>query len=172
MTRKYVIAACVILAVAGIAIFSIRSQPIPAGAKATSIMVEKNKHLMIVYSNGDVLRVYHVSLGRGHISAKQREGDNRTPEGRYIIDSKNAHSTFYKSLHISYPSAQDIAHARLQGVPPGGAVMIHGLRNDLKWLGSLHRLRDWTKGCIAITDAEMDELWPLVDAGTPIEIKP
>jgi len=108
--------------------------------------------------------------GRGDDDAKQQQGDNRTPEGHYIIDGKNEHSQFHKSLHISYPSPQDVAHAKSQGLSPGGAVMIHGLRNDLKWLGRLHLLIDWTQGCIAVTNNELDEIWRVVPMSTPIEI--
>jgi murein L,D-transpeptidase YafK len=104
--------------------------------------------------------------------AKEREGDNRTPEGNYLIDSKSSDSQFYKSLHISYPSAEDIARAKANGYSPGGAVLIHGLRNDLKWIGRLHVLKDWTRGCIAVTNEELDEIWRVVPIGTPIEIKP
>lgn len=156
---------------AGIVWMEIAASPLPPNAKATSIVVEKSKHLMTVYSHNVVLRTYHVSLGRSDSAAKQQEGDNRTPEGHYIIDAKNAQSPYYKSLHISYPSVDDLVRAKAQGVSPGGAVMIHGLRNDLKWLGPLHRFKDWTRGCVAVTDTEMDEIWQMVDVGTPIEIR-
>lgn len=167
---KWFVAVGVLLVVTTIISAVAVPSSIPADAKATLILVEKNKHLMTLYAGDKVLGVYHVSLGRGDGAAKQREGDNRTPEGRYVIDAKNAKSAYYKSLHISYPSTKDIARAKSQGVSPGGAVMIHGLRNDLKWLGPMHRFKDWTRGCVAVTNSEMDELWQMVEVGTQIEI--
>jgi len=142
-----------------------------ADAKATKIVVEKHHHRMTLYENNNVLRVYRVALGRGDSSAKQYEGDNRTPEGWYVIDGKNNTSQFYKSLHISYPSPQDVVRAKTQSRSPGGAVLIHGLRNDLGWIGRLHVLKDWTRGCIGVTNDELDEIWRLVHVGTPIEIR-
>ncbi|MES1196160.1 MAG: L,D-transpeptidase family protein [Steroidobacter sp.] len=168
---KRIAVSCVLLILAAVAWSLSATASLPEDVRATLIVVEKKKHLMTLYSSNAVLHVYHVALGRGDGSAKQREGDNRTPEGHYVIDAKNEHSAFYKSMHISYPSPENIVRARSQGVSPGGAVMIHGLRNDLKWLGPLHRLKDWTRGCIAVTDSEMDELWQMVNVGTPIEIK-
>jgi murein L,D-transpeptidase YafK len=104
--------------------------------------------------------------------AKVREGDNRTPEGRYIIDSRNAQSTFHRALHVSYPSAADRARACAEGYKPGGDIMIHGMRNGFGWLGRAHRLFDWTRGCIAVTNDEIDEIWRVVPDGTPIKIQP
>ena len=96
----------------------------------------------------------------------------RTPEGHYLIDSRNAASSYHKALHISYPNADDRERAARLGVAPGGAVMIHGLPNGKDWLGPTHRLYDWTLGCIAVTDSEIDEIWNLVPVGTPVEIRP
>jgi len=169
--KKYIIIAGVLLA--GVAIWCVAGcrGSLPDDVKATKIVVQKRRHLMTLYADNAVLRAYHVALGRGDGAAKQREGDDRTPTGKYIIDARNGNSRFYKSLHISYPSPEDIARARFNGVSPGGAVMIHGLRNDLKWVGRFHVLKDWTRGCIAVTDEEMDEIWSVVPVGTPIEIK-
>jgi murein L,D-transpeptidase YafK len=100
------------------------------------------------------------------------ERDARTPEGRYLIDSRNVASAYHKALHISYPNADDRKRAAKLGVSPGGAVMIHGLPNGKGWLGGAHRLYDWTLGCIAVTDQEIDEIWNLVPTGTPVEIRP
>ena len=169
---KTIIASCAALILAVLIWGNSSSQSLANNVTATLVVVEKQKHVMTLYAHDNILRTYHVSLGRGDDSAKQREGDNRTPEGQYIIDAKNDHSQFYKALHISYPSKGDIGRAKTGGYSPGGAVMIHGLRHDLAWLGSLHRLRDWTRGCIAVTNAEMDEIWNVVPVGTPIEIKP
>ncbi|HEX2584596.1 MAG TPA: L,D-transpeptidase family protein [Steroidobacteraceae bacterium] len=148
------------------------SASLPTGVRATKIVVDKSRHVMTLYANDTVLKTYQVALGRGDGMAKEREGDNRTPEGNYLIDSKSSDSQFYKSLHISYPSAENIARAKANGYSPGGAVLIHGLRNDLKWIGRLHVLKDWTRGCIAVTNEELDEIWRVVPIGTPIEIKP
>jgi murein L,D-transpeptidase YafK len=123
-------------------------------------------------AGGKVIRTYKVSLGRGGLSPKEREGDARTPEGHYTIDARNASSHYYKALHISYPSAEDRNRASKQGVSPGGAIMIHGLPNGMGWIGAAHRLYDWTLGCIAVTDQEIDEIWNLVPVGTPVEIRP
>jgi len=111
-------------------------------------------------------------LGRGGLAPKEREGDARTPEGYYIIDAKYAASHYHKALHVSYPNAEDRARAAKMGVSPGGAIMIHGLPNGEGWLGAAHRLYDWTLGCIAVTDEEIDEIFTLVPVGTPVEIRP
>src|SRR3546814_6719067 len=100
-----------------------------------------------------------------------QRGDNRTPEGEYVLGGRNAGSRFYKSIHISYPNEADRISARERGVNPGGSIMIHGVPPDLTDLGADHRLWDWTNGCIAVTNGEMDEIWNLVDSGTPIEIR-
>lgn len=122
--------------------------------------------------NGAVLKTYKVALGTQPVGRKEREGDHKTPEGDYVIDSKVAQSRFHLALHISYPNAEDRERARKLGVNPGGAVEIHGLENKYEWLGPLHRQVDWTDGCIAVTNAEIDEIWSLVPAGTPVEIRP
>lgn len=115
---------------------------------------------------------YKVALGSEPVGPKSREGDHRTPEGVYVLDSRSPNSHFYKSLHISYPNAKDTAAAKKLGVSPGGDIMLHGLPKKYAWLGKAHTLHDWTDGCIAVTDEEMDEIWKLVRVGTPIEIKP
>lgn len=140
--------------------------------KADSILILKKDHVMELLAGGKVIRTYEVALGRGGLEPKQREGDDRTPEGHYTIDSRNAASRFYKALHISYPDAEDRKRAAKLGVPPGGAIMIHGLPNGMAWLGPTHRMYDWTAGCVAVTDGEIDEIWDLVPVGTPVEIRP
>lgn len=144
----------------------------PAETKADSILILKHEHLLELLSHGKVIRTYKVALGTGGLSPKNLEGDGRTPEGRYIIDSRNAHSAYHKSLRISYPNAEDSKRAARRGVRPGGAIMIHGLPNGKGFIGSVHRLYDWTLGCIAVTDSEIDEIWNLVPNGTPVEIRP
>jgi len=139
--------------------------------KADRILVIKSAHTMTLYAHGKVLKVYHVWLGRGPGKAKQKQGDNETPEGTYTIIGRNEHSIAHLSLHISYPSAADRERARKLGVDPGGNIMIHGLPNGYNWNPS-QELGDWTYGCIALPNAEMDEVWKLVAIGTPIEIRP
>lgn len=118
------------------------------------------------------LKTYRISLGGQAVGPKQRQGDHKTPEGNYIVDRRNSNSRFYRSLHISYPTPEQRAEAEKAGLDPGGDIMVHGLPNGFGWLGSLHRSPDWTDGCIAVTDKEMDEIWSAVDDGTPIEIRP
>jgi len=115
-----------------------------------------------------VIRTYRISLGGDPIDPKSRQGDHKTPEGVYVLDFRNAHSRFYKAIHISYPSNRD----RAEGVSPGGDVFLHGLPNGFGYIGSAHRLKDWTDGCIAVTNDEIDEIWKIVPDGTPIEIRP
>ena len=146
--------------------------PLPANARADLIVVEKSKRLLTLYSHGVALRSYHVALGRGSSGAKERKGDKRTPEGRYVIDARNSNSAFHRALHVSYPSAADRARARAEGNEPGGDVMIHGTRNGFSWLGRAHRMFDWTRGCVAVTNDEIDEIWRVVPDGTAIEFRP
>lgn len=148
------------------------SAPAPGTEKADSILILKNQHLMELVARGRVIRTYKVALGRGGLKPKEREGDKLTPEGRYVIDSRNDHSGFYRALHISYPNTEDRRHATQLGVAPGGAIMMHGIKNGYGWLGAAHRSLDWTAGCVAVTDGEIDEVWDLVPVGTPVEIRP
>ena len=143
-----------------------------ARAESTALLVDKSERKLFVFSGPRVARIYSVSLGKNPIGAKARRGDGRTPEGSYVIDAKNGSSKFHRALHISYPSPADRARSAAAGADPGGDIMIHGLRSGLGWVGPLHRIFDWTDGCIALTDAEMDELWKSVPIGTPIEIRP
>ena len=121
---------------------------------------------------GKTIRRYRVALGFSPERHKEREGDGRTPEGHYTIDSRNEHSAYYKALHVSYPNDEDRKRAARLGVSPGGAIMIHGLPTGKGWIGAAHRMYDWTLGCIAVTDEEMDEIWKMVPVGTPVEIRP
>ena len=111
-------------------------------------------------------------MGRNSESAKTREGDSKTPEGIYKIDSRNEKSAYHLALHISYPNEKDKKRAKELGVSPGGNIMIHGIKNGLGWVGRFHTLFDWTKGCIAVTNKEMEEIYRLVPNGTIVEIKP
>ena len=139
---------------------------------ADRVLVLKKDRTLQLLSQGKVIKTYKVALGGDPVGPKTRQGDHKTPEGVYVLDRRNAHSQFYKSIHISYPSQRDRADARKQGVSPGGDVFVHGLPNGYGAVGAAHRLKDWTDGCIAVTDEEIDEIWQSVPDGTPIEIRP
>jgi murein L,D-transpeptidase YafK len=140
--------------------------------RADSILIFKKDHVMELLAGGKVIRTYKVALGSGGLAPKECEGDGRTPEGHYVIDSRNEHSEYHKALHVSYPNPEDRKRAAKRGVSPGGAIMIHGLPNGKGWIGAAHRAMDWTLGCVAVTDQEIDEVWKLVPVGTPVEIRP
>jgi murein L,D-transpeptidase YafK len=144
----------------------------PADNRANLIVVEKSARRMTLLRDGQVLKTYEVALGSAPSGHKQQEGDGRTPEGAYAIEFKNARSRFHLALRISYPNAADRASAQRRGVAPGSDIMIHGLPNGHGWLAGLHLWHDWTDGCIAVTDWQVDEIWPLVDVGTTVEIRP
>lgn len=144
---------------------------LPTNARADAIVIDKTAHTMTLYQEGQALRTYAVSLGSGGLEAKQREGDKRTPEGTYRIDSRNPRSSYHLSLHISYPDAQDVAAAQARGENAGSDIMIHGLRNGLGWFGTLHRKFDWTAGCIAVTNQEIEEIWRVVADNAVVEIR-
>lgn len=161
-----ILIAAAILALAGVLY---AATPAP---EIDRVIVYKQQRKLVLMSHGKEIKAYRVALGGSPVGAKQREGDNRTPEGSYVIDYQNPKSRFYKSFHISYPNAQDRAAAQKLGVKPGGDIMIHGLPKEYAWVGEAHVLHDWTAGCIAVTNHEMDEIWSLLKIGTPIEIKP
>ena len=140
--------------------------------KADQAIVIKSQRTLTLLSHGKVLRTYKVALGGFRVGTKEQQGDHKTPEGQYTLDRRNAKSRFYKSIHVSYPNEQDKQKASQRGVSAGGDIMIHGLPNGFGWLGSTHRALDWTDGCVAVTNEEMDEIWELVPDGTPIEIRP
>jgi murein L,D-transpeptidase YafK len=131
------------------------------------VVVNKGRREMLLLSGDSVVRSYRIALGREPAGHKEREGDGRTPVGRYTIDRRNRQSKYHLALHISYPNAADLERARARGEEPGGDIMIHGVKP-----GAAHPESDWTQGCIAVTDAEMDDIWELVPDGTPIEIHP
>jgi murein L,D-transpeptidase YafK len=143
--------------------------PLPALATADKVLVVKRERKLYLLEGNKVLKTYSVSLGTAPFGRKTREGDHRTPEGKYVLDWHNPNSDYYKSIHISYPNAKDLAHARRLGIAPGGDLFIHGQPNNFAGPGK--EPGDWTEGCIAVTDAEMDEIWRAVPDGTPIEIK-
>jgi murein L,D-transpeptidase YafK len=136
------------------------------------IVIVKSEHTMTLLRQGKVLKTYRVALGGQPVGAKTRRGDNKTPEGLYTIDSRNPGSHYHLALHISYPNAADRERAKREHLDPGGAIMIHGLPKGYGWIGARHRLEDWTLGCVAVTDEEIDEIWAMVPLGTVVEIKP
>jgi murein L,D-transpeptidase YafK len=152
---------------------SLRASRIPFRAKqADRIVIVKSARTMTLYNGREILRTYHVALSRDPVGPKERAGDHKVPEGDYVVDMKNAHSRFHLALHLSYPNASDRKRARKLGVDPGGNVEIHGLESPYAWMGSLQRQVNWTDGCIAVTNSEVEELWRLVSVGTRVEIKP
>jgi murein L,D-transpeptidase YafK len=142
------------------------------GATADRVVVFKNERTLTLMHAGETLKVYKVALGSEPLGAKQRQGDHKTPEGSYVLDRRNSKSKFYRSLHVSYPDAKQKVFASQHSINPGGDIMIHGLPNGFGWLGKTHLVKDWTDGCIAVTNEEMDEIWTAVDDGTPIDINP
>jgi murein L,D-transpeptidase YafK len=153
------------------AVWAASKTPGPA-KRADLIVIVKSTRTMTLYSRHVVLKTYKVALSRDPVGPKERAGDHKVPEGDYVVDEKNAHSRFHLALHISYPNATDRERARKLGVSPGGNVEIHGLPDKYAWLGSVQHNVDWTDGCIAVTNAEIEQIWQLVPVGTPVEIKP
>ena len=162
-----------LIATTAISLYEARQKPAAiTPTTADKILVEKSARRLTLFSSGRKLKEYRVALGFSPVGLKQREGDGRTPEGNYKIDFHKSDSGFHRALHISYPHAADTRRAAEAGVAPGGDIMIHGLPNGFSALGPAHHLRDWTAGCIALTDSEIDEIWASVPDGTPIEIRP
>lgn len=152
---------------------SITAQSTPqTPLRADRVVVLKKERTLELLSQGKVIKTYKVALGGDPVGPKTGHGDHKTPEGVYVLDYRNAHSQFYKSIHVSYPNEHDRARARQKGVSTGGDIFVHGLPNGYGAIGAAHRLKDWTDGCIAVTDKEMDEIWKAVPDGTQIEIRP
>jgi murein L,D-transpeptidase YafK len=139
---------------------------------ADSIVVEKSAHRLSLFQRGRPVRTYLVALGQQPVGDKVRIGDLRTPEGTFTIEARNPASRYHRSLRISYPDSAHRARARALGVSPGGDIMIHGLPARQAYVGAAHRDFDWTEGCIAVTNAEIEEIWGAVPVGTRIHIKP
>jgi len=144
---------------------------IPKGP-ADRILIEKSERRLTLFAKGKMLKAYKIALGGNPDGPKERQGDNKTPEGTYVIDARNRGSRYHLSLHISYPNEKDRKRAKQLGVSPGGDIMIHGIKNGLSWVGDLHTGVDWTKGCIAVTDEEIEEIETLAPNGTVVEIRP
>lgn len=156
-----------VLALVSLVVAADRTQP-----KVDKVLVLKADRKLQLLSGETVVREYKIALGRNPVGPKERQGDSKTPEGAYVIDFRNRHSQFHRSLHITYPTAAQRREARRRGYSAGGDIFIHGLPNGQGKLGKAHLLVDWTDGCIAVTNEEIEEIWALVKDGTPIEIKP
>ncbi len=140
--------------------------------QADRVIVIKHKRVMLLTQNSSIIRTYKISLGKQPEGHKKFEGDQRTPEGTYTLDYRKLDSKFYKAIHISYPNENDSRGAKNNGRSAGGQIMIHGLPKGYDDVGRVHRMFDWTDGCIAVSNDEMDEIWGLVADGTPIDIQP
>ncbi|QDO99908.1 murein L,D-transpeptidase family protein [Thalassotalea sp. PS06] len=145
--------------------------PFSCFANVDLVRVDKSENLMFLLWQGDVVRQYHIALGENPKGHKQQQGDERTPEGRYYLDYKKEDSSFYRAMHISYPNDEDLANAKARGVSAGGFIMVHGQKNGMEDLAPITQRYNWTDGCIALTNEEMDEFMALVEVGTPIEIE-
>ncbi|WP_083698054.1 murein L,D-transpeptidase family protein [Shewanella sp. UCD-KL21] len=141
-------------------------------AKVDLVVVNKSEAKMSIYQQGKVLKTYQIAMGDAPQGHKFKEGDQRTPQGRYVLDYKKSDSAFYKSIHISYPNEEDKLRANALGVSPGGMIMIHGQNPNSELTPEQAQQYNWTNGCIAVTNKEMDELWRVIEEGTPIEIWP
>jgi len=147
-------------------VFALRAESVD------KILIEKQARRLSLLSRGEVIKTYKIALGGDPVGPKERAGDCKTPEGTYMIDARNGNSGYHLALHISYPNAQDKRRARELGVSPGGDIMIHGLKNGFAKLGAAHAQKDWTEGCIAVTNQEMEEIYRVVPDGTIVEITP
>jgi len=144
----------------------------PAEIMADLVILKKSSRKLYLMKEGKILRQYNVGLGGNPKGHKQQEGDSRTPEGRYILDWRNPESLYHLSLHVSYPSEEDNQRAKKRGVSAGSNIMIHGQPNEQGWAAKLIQKRDWTEGCIAVKNAEIEEIWKMVGENTPIDIVP
>src|SRR5258707_67493 len=136
------------------------------------VIINKAKRELFLMHADKVVKSYRVALGRNPVGPKTRQGDGKTPEGVYSISGRNPASSFHRALRVSYPDSADRALAKRLDVAPGGDIMIHGLPNGQGHIGKAHLQTDWTEGCIAVTDPEIEEIWGLVRDGTRVEINP
>ena len=167
------LALLLILALAALALwYFYPGKRLPDDTVIDRLLVLKSKRRMVAFSNGRPVKTYMIALGGNPTGHKQFEGDRKTPEGIYAINDRNPNSAYHKNLGVSYPNEKDLAFAGMHGRSPGGDIKIHGIRNGRGWIGKFHRWKDWTLGCIAVTDAEIDELYRAVKADAVIEIRP
>jgi murein L,D-transpeptidase YafK len=144
--------------------------PIARDVVIDKIVVMKSNHKLFAFSHNVLIRTFLIATGKGGNGEKQFEGDQKTPEGVYFINSKNTNSGFHKNLGISYPNFQDIIKARTLGKAAGAEIKIHGLRNGQGFIGKFQRWRDWTNGCIGLTNEEIDDLYAHTPLGTTVLI--
>lgn len=147
-------------------VFALRSEP------ADKVLIEKKARRLTLLTKGEVIKTYTIALGGDPVGPKERQGDLKTPEGIYVIDGRNGNSGYHLALHISYPNEQDKRRAAALGVSPGGDIMIHGIKNGFGEIGASHAQKDWTEGCIAVTNQEMEEIYRFVPNGTTVVITP
>lgn len=171
---RLILLALLVLVVVAVAYTFFPTRPLPEDVKISKLLLEKKKRrLHLIGPDGKKIRSYAVALGANPRGHKQFQGDERTPEGTYMIDFGNPNSRFFRSLHISYPNNQDRRRSRSKGKNPGGDIMIHGLPEKLEWIGRWHRWWDWTDGCVGLTNKEMADIWKAVgNRKIPIEIRP
>ena len=136
------------------------------------MVLDKSARRLTLYYRGQEVRTYGVALGKNPVGDKTRRGDGRTPEGLFFIEGRNPQSKYHLSLRISYPDAAHRARSAARGLTPGGDIMIHGLPPAFASVGALHRQQDWTEGCVAVTNQEIEEIWRAVPNGAPILIRP
>ena len=173
MRRKILLASFAVICGFALYVYAHHNwNPLPAGTIIDRIVVEKSARRLSILRDGKQIKTYRIALGRNPAGAKQEEGDMKTPEGIYKIDGRNQQSSFHLALHVSYPSDEDDNRAAAHGVSAGSDIMIHGIQNGRGWIGGFHRWNDWTAGCIAVTDEEIEELWRVTPDGTTIEIRP
>jgi murein L,D-transpeptidase YafK len=173
MTKSKILWLIVLLSFLGLTFYYFYPEDkLPTGVQIDNILVYKSKRELLVYSNGQLIKMYKISIGLQPVGDKQFQGDNKTPEGIYFINDKNPNSICHKNLGISYPNKDDIANAKRLGKSAGGDIKIHGLFNNSGFISKFHRWFGFTYGCIMVTDEEIDELYNAVKIGTRIDIKP
>jgi murein L,D-transpeptidase YafK len=155
-----------------IAYYFYTDKEIENGVKIDKIIVYKSKRELSTYANGSLIKTFKISIGKNSIGKKEFKDDYKTPEGKYFISSKAPHPLYHKYLYVSYPNKSDLLNAKKLKKDVGGQILIHGLHKKYALLGNFHRFRDWTKGCMALTNNEIDDLYDAVNVKTPIEIYP
>ncbi len=172
MIKKAVVRVCILLLITLVAYYFYPEEKLPPDIKINALVVLKSKRQLLAYSNGKLIKTYKISLGRTPVGDKEYQGDGKTPEGIYCINDKNPNSSCYMNLGVSYPDQQDIERCKKTNKHTGGDIKIHGLLNGQGYIGKFHRWYDWTAGCIAVTNDEVEELYNAVEIGAKIEIKP
>ncbi len=170
--RHYPVIVVIVLTILLIHIPTQANEVLLTRTQADYILVEKSARRMVLFSGVSEIKEYKIALGREPVGPKIKRGDNKTPEGIYFIDARNPESQYHLSLHISYPDRYDLMKAEVLGVDPGGSIVIHGAGERHAWKGKFHTASDWTEGCIAVTNEEIEEIWQLVPDGTMIRINP